>query len=143
MKPLVIWVLSCKHLGDIIVSKASANAGEIGPKEQIFINKNNKLFQEFHLVSPGTIIEVKFIINSQFHSSVLWNLSSKWMEKLDKSWNVATRRMFDLPKETHCYLVELVSKGKHVQIIMARRFLNFVKIIRNSKKIALRCRLNQ
>ena len=46
--------------------------------------------------------------------------------------------MFDLPRETHCYLVEPVSEADHVRILMARRFLNFIKMIRNSKKIALR-----
>ena len=48
------------------------------------------------------------------------------------------RRMFDLPRETHGYLVEPVSEAKHVRILMARRFLNFVNMIRSSKKIALR-----
>ena len=46
--------------------------------------------------------------------------------------------MFDLPRETHCYLVEPVSDTAHVQTLMARRFLNFVSMIRTSKKVALR-----
>ena len=149
MKPVVLcgnelpWVPSCKHLGNTIVNTASADAGDIRSqdikiKRASFINKNNELIQEFHFAHPKTINEVNLIKNSHFYDSVLWNLSSKWVEKLEKAWNVATRRMFDLPRETHRYLVEPVSEANHVQILMARRFLNFVKMIRSSKKIALR-----
>ena len=42
------------------------------------------------------------------------------------------------PRETHCYLIEPVSEVDHAQILMARRFLNFIYKIRCSKKIAIR-----
>ena len=75
------------------------------------------------------------ITNSHFYGSVLWNLSSKHVQK---TWNVSVRRMFNLPWQTHCYLVEPVSQQPHVRKLMARRFLNFVQSIRRSKKIAIR-----
>ena len=65
-------------------------------------------------------------------------MSSKEVVKLEKSWNVSVRRMFDLPRETHCYLIEAVSDQHHVKPILARRFLNFVNAIRTSTKHALR-----
>ena len=46
--------------------------------------------------------------------------------------------MFDLPRETHCYLVEPISDNARVQTIMARRFLNILSMIRTSKKVTLR-----
>ena len=81
------WVSSCKHLGNIIVTSAAADAGDIRSqdvkvKRASFINKNNELIQEFHFAHPKTINQVNSIKNSHFYGSVLWNLSSKWVEKL-------------------------------------------------------------
>ena len=95
-------------------------------KRASFINKNNELLQEFSFAHPRTISEVQMIQNSHFYGSVLWNLSSKEVGQLEKSWNVSVRRMFDLPRETHCYLIEGVSEQEHVRILLAKRFLNFI-----------------
>ena len=78
------------------------------------------------------------IKNSHFYGSVLWKMGSRFVDKLERSWNVAFRRMFDLPLATHCYLVEPVSDQNHASTLMARRFLNFVQTIRKSKKTSLR-----
>ena len=48
------------------------------------------------------------------------------------------RRMFDLPINTHCPLVETISQTDHVKTLMASRFINFVNIIRKSKKFAFK-----
>jgi hypothetical protein len=137
------WVSSCKHLGNRIVNTETAEADDIRcqdvkSKRASFINKNNELIQEFHFAHPKTRNRVNIIQNSHFYGSVLWNLSSKHVEKLEKSWNIAIRRMFDLPREAHCYLVEPVSEVDHVRTLMARRFINFISKIRSSKKLAIR-----
>ena len=69
---------------------------------------------------------------------MLWNLCSKEAVQLEKTWNVSVRRMFDLPRETHCYLVEAVSQQDHVKTILSKRFLNFIQSIRCSQKQALK-----
>lgn len=46
--------------------------------------------------------------------------------------------MFDLPRETHCYLIEAVSDQHHAKTILAKRFINFIASIRSSKKQALK-----
>jgi hypothetical protein len=149
VKPVILcenelpWVTSCKHLGNTIVNTATAVAGDIRSqdvmiKRAAYIDKNNDLLQEFHFAHPRTVAEVNMITNSHFYGSVLWNLSSKHVQKLEKTWNVSVRRMFNLPWQTHCYLVEPVSQQPHVRKLMARRFLNFVQSIRRSKKIAIR-----
>ena len=67
------------------------------------------------------------IYNSHFYGSLLW-----------KSWNVSVRRMFNLQRETHCFLIEELSGQDHVRTLLAKRFLNFIHAIRTSKKHALR-----
>jgi hypothetical protein len=76
--------------------------------------------------------------NSHFYGSVLWNLESKETVSLEKTWNVSVRRMFDQPRETHCYLIEAISDQDHVRTLLARRFVSFVQAIRTSKKNVLR-----
>jgi hypothetical protein len=82
------------------------------------------------------------VTNSHLYGSVLWKLSSKPVQKLEKSWNVSFRRMFNLPWQTHCYLVEPVSQQPHARKLMARRLLSFIQAIRKGKKIAIRNLLN-
>ena len=65
-------------------------------------------------------------------------MSSKEVVKLENSWNVSVIRLFNLPRETHCFLVEELSDQDHVRTLLARRFLNFIHAIRTSKKHALR-----
>ena len=137
------WVSSCMHLGNTIVNTEKAEAGDIRShdvkkKRACFIDKNNELIQEFYFAHPETINEVNKIQNSHFYGSVLWRLASLNVQKLEKSWNISVRRMFDLPMNTHCYLVEPISQTDHVQTLMARRFINFVNTIRKSKKVALK-----
>ena len=57
---------------------------------------------------------------------------------MEKTWNISVRRMFNLPRETHCYLIEPISGQDHAKTIMARRFLSFIQTIRSSKKQALK-----
>ena len=149
VKPVVLcgnnlpWVSSCKHLGNTIVNTATAVDGDIRSqdvmiKRAAYIDENNDLLQEFHFAHPRTVAEVNKLMNSHFYGSVLWKLSSKSVQKLEKSWNVSFRRTFNLPWQTHCYLVEPVSHQPHARKLLAGRFLNFVQSIRRSKKTAIR-----
>ena len=111
---------------------------DIKNKRAAYINKNNDIIQEFNFAHPKTRAEVNRIENSHFYGSVLWNLASKEAVSLEKSWNVSVRRMFNLPRETHCYLIEAISNQDHVRTLLARRFLSFVQAIRTSKMNVLR-----
>ena len=68
----------------------------------------------------------------------MWPLRSKEVTALEKTWNVSVRRLFNLPRETHSYLVEPISEEPHIRTILARRFVNFTQSIRVSKKKSLR-----
>ena len=107
---------------------------DVKNKIAAFIDKNNDLIQEFNFAHPRNTAVINRIHNSHFYGSVLWNLSSKEVLSLEKSWNVSLRRMFELPRETNCYLIEGVSEQDHVKTLLAKRFLNFVQAIRTSKK---------
>ena len=132
------WVTSCKHLGNTINTGMDIRQKDVKNKRAAYISKNNDIIQEFHFAHPSTTAQLNKIQNSHFYGSVLWNLSSREVEQLEKSWNISVRRMFNLPRETHCYLIEPISGQAHAKTSMARRFLSFIQSIRASKKQALR-----
>ena len=79
------WVKSCKHLGNTIVSAVSGDirSQDVRNKRAAFIDRNNDILQEFYFAHPKTTAEVNKIYNSHFYGSVLWNLSSKEVVKLE------------------------------------------------------------
>ena len=54
---------------------------------------------------------------------------------LENTWNTAVRIMFDLPLQTHRYLIEPISKTKHLKFVLIDRFLSFLNQIVKSKKL--------
>ena len=107
-------------------------------KRAAFINRNNTLIQEFQFAHPVVKVELNGIYNCHLTGSQLWDLTSPDVEKFEKSWNVSVRRMCDLPRETHRYLIEPISGKSHLRSLLAKRFVGFAKKIENSSKIALR-----
>ena len=132
------WVESCVHLGNTIVTDMEIRKQDVKNKRAAFINKTNNILQEFHFAHPKSRAKMIQVYNNHFYGSVLWNLGSKEVNRLEKSWNVAIRRVFNLPRESHCYLIEGVSDDPHVRTVLTRRFLSFIQSIRSSKKTALR-----
>ena len=53
---------------------------------------------------------------------------------LEKSWNTSVRIMYDLPIQTHKYLIEPISDSKHLKFVLIERFLGFLQQIEKSKK---------
>ena len=120
----------------MISNKIDGLKSDILIKRAAFINKNNDILQEFCFTHPDTKIKLNGIYNSHFTGSCLWDLFSREAEMVEKTWNVAMRLMLDIPRESHRYLIEPLSKVPHIKIILAKRFLTFLDQIRNSDKSA-------
>ena len=77
---------------------------------------------------------MNLIFNFQFNGSPVWDLFSKEAIMLENSWNTAVKVMFDLPVQTHRYIIEPISQTKHLKIVLLERFLSFLEQIHKSKK---------
>ena len=55
---------------------------------------------------------------------------------VENTWNVSMRLMLDIPRETHRYLIEPLSRTTHIKTIFINRFLRFLEQIRKSSKCA-------
>ena len=117
-------------------------AKDIKIKRAGYITKNCELIQEFMFAHPKTRFQTNLIFNSHFTGSPIWDLFSPDAIRLENTWNVSFRRMFDLPMETHRYLVEPVSDHMHLKKILIKRFLSFIQQINKSSKLIPKQLLN-
>ena len=62
-------------------------------------------------ISSLILFHLNMIYNSHFYGSSLWNLFGPEMEKLENSWNLSFRIMFNLPCQTHRYFVNQYQKN--------------------------------
>ena len=77
---------------------------------------------------------MNLIFNFHFTGSPLWDLFSKEAVMLENSWNMAVKVMFDLPIQTHRFIIEPISQTKHLKNVLMERFLSFLMQIEKSTK---------
>ena len=109
------WVSSGKHLGITIGDKIDGMKADIRIKRAQFIDKNNEILQEFYFSHPATKIKINGIYNTHLSGSCLWDLFCREAIMMENTWNVAVRLMLDIciPRESHKYLIEPLSKTTH------------------------------
>ena len=63
---------------------------------------------------------------------------------IENSWSVSFRIMYNLPRTTHRYFVEPISKSNttHIKFTIIKNFLNFLKQIENGSKSIAKVLLN-
>ena len=133
------WVDTAMHLGNKITNKGKGMRQDVMEKRAAYISRNNELYQELYFAHPKSLVRINNIYNSHFYGSTLWDLQSKEVDMVLKTWNVSQRVMHGLDRKTHKYLIEPISETKHIVFHFHKRFVNFVKKIQRSKKLALRC----
>ena len=67
---------------------------------------------------------------------MLWDFNSKNINMLFNSWSVAVRIMWNLPYQTHRYLIEPLA-GPHAKSMIYSRYVNFLQSIAKCNKKSL------
>ena len=60
------------------------------------------------------------------------------VSKLYTAWNTAIRILFNVPRDTHRYLIESISHCLHVKTMLASRCVSFYETIEASSKLCIR-----
>ena len=131
------WKEKVNHLGFTLTSNCSS-ANDIMEKRASFISNVYSLNQEFAFSTPELKLKMCRLYNTAFYGSNCWEFSSNQLERFSKTWNVNLRIMFDLPQETHCWIVEELSGGKHFLQMIYSRFIKYLTVIKNNKRNFLR-----
>ena len=132
------WKDKVNHLGYTLSSDCSS-ANDVMEKRASFISRVYSLNQEFSFATPETRLQMCRLYNTAFYGSNCWEFSSEQLEKFSKTWNVNLRIMFELPRETHSWIVEELSGGKHFLQMIYSRFQKYLKVLKNNKRLFLRC----
>ena len=122
------------HLGTTIDNGNLGMSADILKKRATFIQRNNELLQEFSFADPETKVHLNNIYNMSFSGSPLWDLFSDETDKILKTYNKSLRIMWDIPMESHRYLLEPLSDQTHLKFLLFKRFLNFRQQIFKSDK---------
>ena len=106
------------------------------------------------IMSAQAKLEVKFkgtLLNSDvasrlfqtyccsFYGSQAWNLSSSSFEFICTAWNKAVRRIFDLPYNTHRYLLPFIVQVQtsHIRYQLVERFRTFFATCMSSENLLI------
>ena len=82
------------------------------------------------------------IFATSFYGSVLWKINTENHDKLIRSWNVATKLLWDLPFQAHKRLVEPLTDCPHLQSTLHSRAIGFAKSLSNSKNVHVKFLFN-
>lgn len=100
-----------------------------------YISRNSEFNQEFSYAHPARKSGWTTCTIQVLYGAPLWSLFDRDFEKLEKSWNVSLRIMLHLPKETHRFFIEPLSKTRHIVKSIKSRFTSFLsKIWTNHKE---------
>ena len=135
------WKEKVNHLGYTLTSDCTSGS-DVLEKRASFITNVYNLNQEFSFANAETRLKMCRLYNTAFFGSNCWKFSSDQVQKFSKTWNVNLRIMFDLPRETHCWIVEELSGGRHFLQMIFSRFSSYVKMIKNNKKDFIRSMYN-
>ena len=78
------------------------------------------------------------IYTHSFYGSNLWYLFGKDCDRIFKAYNVSVRNNFQVPRETHRFLIETIADSLHPQVFMSSRFVKFHKSMLSSNKSSIR-----
>ena len=131
------WKDKVNHLGFTLTSDCSS-ACDTMEKRASFISRQYNLNQEFSFAKPEVKLKMSRLYNTAFYGSNCWEFGSEQFEKFSKSWNVNLRILFDLPRETHCWIVEELSGGKHFLQMIYSRFRKYLTVLKLNKRPFIR-----
>ena len=126
------------HLG-YTLSSDCRSAKDVLEKRAAFISTTYNLNQEFNFANHETRLKMCRLYNTAFYGSNCWDFSSDQVNMFSKTWNVNLRILYDIPRETHCWIVEELSEGRHFLQMVYSRFAKYIMMIKNNKRPFLGC----
>ena len=108
-------------------------------KRAAFIQTCYNLNKEFSFATEEVRLRMLRLYNTALYGSNSWLFRSEEVLKFGRTWNVNLRILFDIPQETHCWIVEELSEGRNLSQMVMSRFVKFVKSVARNKRPALGC----
>ena len=108
------WKKTVKHVGVTLNSNGTMES-DLKEKRARFIQRSMELNEEFECLTPECKQKLHRLYNNDFSGSSCWNYDDRIFQQLLNSYNVNMRIVFNIPRETHCWIVERISGGHHAK----------------------------
>ena len=131
------YVEKLLHLGNWLQCDNSMKI-DCSVKRAKFIGKVNSLYQEFHFSTPEGKSKLVDKFCCTFYGSCLWNFYNRECDKLFKSYNVAMRIGFSIPRNSHRYFIEELTDSYHPKVLLSSRFIKFQESVLKCSKPSVR-----
>ena len=131
------WVSQVKHLGHTLDYNNSMTT-DCNLKRGTFVGKVNSLLQEFHYTDANVLLNLVHSYACNIYGSNTWDLFSADSQRLYRSYNVAVRRILNLPRTSHRYLIEPLTNLPHLYVLLLARYVTFVKSLLSSDAFEVR-----
>jgi hypothetical protein len=131
------FVKSFSHLGHIISTELDDSA-DIAEKRNDFINQTNNVLCYFRKLTSYIKCQLVNSYCMSLYGCELWLLSSPNIDNICVSWRKSLRRVWDLPYNTHCDFLPLLSCTLPLFDVICRRCLSFLFNCIHSKSSLVR-----
>ena len=111
---------------------------DIDIKKGKFIGCVNNITTEFQFAHPVAKVKLLQIYGSSFYGSNLWDYYSPSSDKLYKTWNIALRKLFNLPARSHTRYLDVICNVRHIRFSLKVRFLSFIQSLFQSSNLLIR-----
>lgn len=127
------WVTSAIHLGHII-NVDERTSHDLNSKRCAFISGVHGLRQEMGDQVPSVFMQLVHIYKSSFYGSNLWDLNDDTASKLYSAWNRTIRFTYNIPINTHRYILQELHDKADLKSTLLKRFMNFNNQLLNCGK---------
>lgn len=131
-------VTAYSHLGHIINCKFD-DKDDILQRKNHFIGQANNVFCFFKSLDMQVKIRLFKSYCSSCYGSELWSLEDNIIQDFCCSWRSALRRLLNLPCNTHCFLLPLLTDSLPVFDEICKRSVRFICSCLNSQYRLVRC----
>ena len=129
----VPWVSQTEHLGHLVNSDESS-LHDLMQKRATFITKLHSLRQELGDQDPTVFNKLMYTYGGAFYGSNLWDLGADDSISLYSSWNKSIRTTYQLPIDSHRYVLQELCNKADLKACLLKRFSKFRTQIQNSNK---------
>ena len=130
------WTDNFKHLGNIITTDQKDDS-DIQLKRGHFYRSVVGLCYKFKSVLLNSDVAARLFQTycCSFYSSEIWNLSNSSFDDICTAWNLAVRRNFNLPYNTHRYLLPYIVQTRHIRNQLVDSFRTFFTTCMSSENL--------
>ena len=136
------WVSEIKHLGNNLnISRNDELDCQI--KTSHFIGYVNKLIVNFGHLRGNVLNKLFKLFCCSFYGSQMWRLGSVYFNKVCTAWNIAVRKVCNLPYNTHRWFLGPLMNQPHISYQLQKRCIRFLHNMKTSQnEIVLTCYRN-